>query len=364
MEITEFLRVIVEKEASDGHIKAGSSPVVRTPNGGLEILHGFPVFSAEDTERIAYSIMRPLQKEQFEKTSELDISYACDSIGRFRINIYRQKGNVGLAIRRTRAIIPSYTELNLPAQMRQIALSERGIVLLAGITGSGKSTTLACMIENINKEKARHIITIEDPIEFVFEDKKSIINQREIDIDTASFHSALKHAVRQDPDVIAIGEIRDPETFQASISASETGHLVFSTIHSTDCTQAISRILEFFLPPRQPQIRLQLSYHIRAIICQRLLKKADGRGLIPAVEMLIGTPTVSHLIRENKIEKIYSAIQTGIADGMQTLNQSLVKLVQAKLVTLEEALIQSENPDGLKMNLKGIYLDEERKIIG
>ena len=267
-------------------------------------------------------------------------------------------------MRSVKTTILNFEQLNLPLVLKDISLVERGIIILAGATGSGKSTTLAAMIDYINKTERRHIVTIEDPIEFLHSDLKSIINQREVGIDTMTFQTALKHVLRQDPDVILIGEMRDQQSFSAALMASETGHVVLTTVHADSSVQCIERILDFFNTPEQrEQARLQLATNIVAIICQRLIPTIDKQGLIPAVEILRGTPIVKKFIRENKFEKLNKAIETGKEDGMQTFNQSILALIQENKISEEDGLSKASNPEALKMNLKGIFLDDSKKIL-
>ncbi len=362
MDIKELLKAMIEKDASDLHLKVGSPPVLRIRR---ELVgQDLPRISGEGIRETAYLLMNEYQKDQFEKKKEIDFAYVLPGRGRFRTNIFRQKGEIGIVMRRIREDIPSFEELGLPPVLRNIALSERGIVLVTGTSSSGKSTTMSAMVDYINSNKKRHIMTIEDPIEYLHNDKMSLINQREVGLDTDSFGIALRHVIRQDPDIILIGEMRDEETFMAAMSASETGHLVFSTLHSTDVTQVIDRILDFFPQTQHQQVRMQLALNLKAVICQRLIPRASGNGLIPAVEVLMLTPAVAKLIRENRIGKLVAAMQSGTEDGMQTFNMSLAKLINNKLIMLEDALSKSANPEGLKMNMKGIYLDEDRKILG
>jgi len=362
MDIKGLLKIMVGKDASDLHLKVGRPPALRIKRELIP--QDLPNLSGEELKKMAELLMNEHQKEQFEKKREIDFAYCMPEGGRFRTNIFRQRGEIGIVMRRIREDIPSFEELGLPPVLNKIALSERGIVLVTGTSSSGKSTTLAAMIDYINSNKRRHIMTIEDPIEYLHKDKLSIINQREVGLDTESFKVALRHVIRQDPDIILIGEMRDEETFLAAMSASETGHLVFSTLHSTDATQVIDRILDFFPQTQHQQIRMQLAFNLKAVICQRLIPRTSRDGLIPAVEVLFVTPAVAKLIRENRLGKLVAAMQSGTEDGMQTFNMSLVKLINNKLITLEDALARATNPEGLKMNLKGIYLDEDRKILG
>jgi len=261
-------------------------------------------------------------------------------------------------------LIPSFEELAIPPILKELAVLNSGLVLISGATSQGKSTTLACMIDYINQNKSVHIVTVEDPIEYLHQDKKAIIRQREVGLDTASFDEALKYVMRQDPDVILIGEMRDINTFRAAIAAADTGHLVLSTIHAADTIQALNRVIDLFPSEFQNQVRIQLSQNLRSISCQRLLKHTTGEALIPAFEILIVNPAITVLIREAKLDKIKNVMQNSPGEGMQTFNQSLLKLIKEKKVTLQEALSKSDNPEALDANLKGIFLDEEQNIIG
>ncbi|MFH1777425.1 MAG: PilT/PilU family type 4a pilus ATPase [Candidatus Omnitrophota bacterium] len=360
--VLEILKMVVEREASDLHIKAGKPPVMRVKKMLVDM--EMPVLSEEDTQDIALSLMSEQQRDIFKKKNEVDFAYCLKDVGRFRANIFRQRGQVGIVMRLIKTKLPSFEELSLPPIFEKISLYERGIVLITGASSSGKSTTLAAMIDYINIRKRVHVMTIEDPIEYLHEDKMGIINQREVSLDTESFKEALRHVIRQDPDIILIGEMRDAETFYAALSASETGHLVFSTLHSVDTTQVILRILDFFPATQHDQIRMQMALNLRATTCQRLIRGTSGKEVVPAVEVLIVNPTAAKIIRSNKMERIQSTIQSNTEVGMQTFNQSLAGLVKKKLITLEEALSKSSNPEALKMNLKGIYLDENRSILG
>ncbi len=360
MEFISLLKIMVEKDASDLHLKAGSPPTFRI---NRELTQIGDKLSPEDVKKMAFSILDERKRKIFEEKGDLDISYGLSGVGRFRVNLYLQRGTVGIAIRRVKTEILSFKELNLPPVLEKLSLLPRGLVLVCGAASAGKSTTLAAMVEFINQNRKCHIITIEDPIEFLFQDKKSIISQREVGMDTESFYTALRQVVRQDPDVIMIGELRDEESFRIAINAAETGHLVLSSLHAVDSAQVINRILDFFPPAEHYQIRSQLSLNLKATIVQRLCRKKDG-GLIPAVEVMILNLTIARLIRENKIERIPAAIQAGKEEGMQTFNQSLIQLVKDGHITLEEALSKSPQPEMLEMAMKGIVLDEERQILG
>ncbi len=362
VDIDLILKEMVKKNASDLHLKVGNTPIMRI-NKDL-VSWGEEKLTPEDTESIARSIMTQGQWQTFEYNKEIDFAYTLPGVGRFRTNVFIQRGSVGIVMRAVKTEILSFEQLNLPEILGEISLVERGIVIVAGATGAGKSTTLASMIDYINRTVRKHIVTIEDPIEFLHSDKKSIINQREVGIDTMTFQTALKHVLRQDPDVILIGEMRDHQSFTASLTASETGHLVLTTVHADSAVQCIERILDFFSTPEQrEQARLQLASNIVAIICQRLIPKIDKQGLIPAIEILRGTPIVKKFIRENKFDKIQKAIETGQEDGMQSFNQSIFKLIKENKISEEDGLSKATNPDALKMNLKGIFLDDSKRIL-
>jgi twitching motility protein PilT len=361
LDIHTMLADMVTRGASDLHLKVGNHPYFRIDS--VLTPTEYDVITDEDTTRIANQLMSDMHRERFEATNEVDFAYEYSGVGRFRTNVFRQRGSVGIVMRMVKMEIPGFEELGLPPQLSKIALSERGIILMTGTTSCGKSTTLAAMLDWINQSRRRHIMTIEDPIEYLHRDKTSIINQREVSIDTESFHRALKHVMRQDPDVIVIGEMRDAESFMGALAASDTGHLVFSTLHTTNASQAVGRILDFFQEHEREQVRLQLSSNLRAVVCQRLVPRAAGTGVVPAVEIMIGTLTVQKMIYENKLDKLPAAIETGTDDGMQSFNQSLLKLFNEKLITREAALEYSSNPEALKMNMQGIFLDEARRIL-
>jgi twitching motility protein PilT len=301
-------------------------------------------------------------KKRLDEEREIDFSYFVPGVGRFRTNLYQQRGQWCLAMRFVKTQVPSFEELGLLAQVKKIAESPRGIVLVAGATGCGKSTTLAAMLEHINNNFKKHIITLEDPIEYVFEDNQSVIEQREVGLDTLSFHHALRNVLRQDPDVIMIGEMRDDLSFSAAMSAADTGHLVLSTLHTTNASQSINRVLEFFKADEREQIRRQIAATLYAVVCQRMVGTLDGKST-PALEILINTPMVRKLLEDNRLDKLPAAIETSLDDGMLTFNQSLFDLVKAGRVTEKEAMSKASNPQALEMNFKGIFLDEGRRII-
>lgn len=355
MDINELLKKANSLEASDLHIKVGSPPILRI-YGELTPLASERKIGHEDATRIALSVMSPGQTEMFKKKNDIDLAYSVPGLGRFRCNIFMQRGTVGLVFRVIPMLIPTIDQLLLPEVIKKITMEQRGLVLVTGTTGSGKSTTLASMIDMINSNRTDHIMTIEDPIEYLHRDKKSIINQREIGSDTESFSKALRQALRQDPDVILVGEMRDFETIQTSLVAAETGHLVLSTLHTIDATETINRIIAVFPPYQHKQVRMQLSSVLKAIISMRLMPKADGRGRVPAVEVLIATATIKDCILDpDKTKTIPDVIAQGtILYGMQTFDQSLFGLFKSGLISYEEALRRASNPDDFVLKVKGI----------
>ena len=355
MHINDLLKIAVERKASDLHLKVGAFPVIRV-DGTLVPLADMRRLMQEDTIAMAFSIMSARQKEKFKNNFEIDIAYNVPNLGRFRCNIFQQRGTVGLVLRVIPAKVLSIKELLLPPVLEKICHEQRGLVLCTGTTGSGKSTTLAAMIDHINATRNEHVMTIEDPIEFLHRDKKSIVNQREVDVDTKGFSLALRSALRQDPDVILVGEMRDYETIETALTASETGHLVFSTLHTLDATETINRIIAVFPPHQQKQIRLQLGAVLKAVISLRLMPRADGLGRVPAAEVLIRTNYVRECIEnKEKTKYIKDAIQQGTSQyGMQTFDQSLYSLYKSGLITLEEALKRATNPNEFKLKIQGI----------
>ena len=360
--LTEVVRLCVEKNATDLHLKVGQPPILRINND--LIFTELPVITPQYLKDCLKEVLLPEQQEKLAAEKELDFGHTFPNLGRFRINIYFQRGEIGIALRQVRSKIPGFEELGLPPVLAEISRFDSGLVLVAGPTSSGKSTTIASLVEYINQNHQVHIMTVEDPVEYIYSDKKSIINQREVGIDTTSFHNALKYVMREDPDIIVIGEMRDPETFEAALAASETGHLVLSTVHALDTVSIFTRILDFFPSQQHEQVRKQLAYHVKATICQKLLPRADQSGLLPAVEVMISNPTIIKLIQDNQILKIPAGMRAGRDLGMQTFNDALIKLIQEKKVTRESALAISPNPDALQMNLKGIFLDEDTRIVG
>ncbi len=355
MDLQQVLVSMVEKKASDVHMKAGAPPLFRI-DGDLTPQSETPLTPQELAEVASFLMDEKQQKTFFEDHREVDLAYAVEGLARFRTNAMWQRGLPEIIMRVIPQHIPKIEDINMPtAILKQIAMEQRGLILVTGITGSGKSTTLAALINEMNLNRAAHIVTVEDPIEFVHQDKKSSITQREVGLDTESFKSALKYVLRQDPDIILIGEMRDVETVSAAISAAETGHLVLSTLHTMDTVQTMERILDFFPPAQQNQIRIQLSNTMRAVISQRLVSKADGVGVVPAAEIMIATPTIKSLIAEGKISHIRGFIAEGHSQyGMQTFDQSLIELVRKGLITRESAMEQANSPSEIDLGLKGI----------
>ena len=342
----ELLQLMAERGASDLHITTGSPPQLRI-NGKLTPI-GSTALAASDTKQMCYSILTEAQKHRFEEENELDLSFGVKGLSRFRANIFVQRGAVSGAIRSIPFQVKSFEELGLPPVARELVKKPRGLILVTGPTGSGKSTTLASMIDKINSERQEHIVTIEDPIEFVHNHKMCVVNQREVHADTQSFKNALKYILRQDPDVVLIGEMRDLETIEAALTISETGHLTFATLHTNSSVQTINRIVDVFPPHQQPQIRAQLSFVMEGVISQQLLPRKDGTGRVLALEVMIPNPAIRNLIREDKIHQIYSIMQTGQSKfGMQTMNQSLYDLFTRGLLTKDEAIGRSTVPDEL-----------------
>jgi len=341
--LDDLLRELVKQGGSDLHIHVGEPPFFRI-DGRITRAKNFPILSQEDAKELLYSILSEERRRRFEEKLELDLSYTIPDLARFRVNIFQQSNCIGAALRMIPLKIQTIDELGLPQVFKQLALVPRGFILVTGPTGSGKSTTLAAMIEHINVNKRGNIITIEDPIEFVHTDKLCTINQREVGVDAVSFADALKHVMRQNPDVILVGEMRDLETISAAITAAETGILVFATVHTNNAVQTIDRIIDVFPVEQQEQVRLQLAVTLQAIISQTILPKANGKGRVVAFEIMIAIPAIKSLIREGKAHQMYTIIQASGGYGMRTLDSDLLNLVEKKLVTYEEALARAPNP--------------------
>ena len=345
--LPDLLKTTVEIEGSDLHLSIGTPPQVRV-HGELRRLD-FPDLAPSDTKALAYSVLTDAQKKRFEESLELDFSFGIRGIARFRCNMFNQKGAVGAVYRQIPERIRTFDELQLPAVIAKLAEKPRGLVLVTGPTGSGKSTTLAAMIDKINTETKGHILTIEDPIEYIHPHKSCLVNQREVHADTNSFTNALRAALREDPDVVLIGEMRDLETVESALRIAETGHLTFGTLHTNSAASTINRIIDVFPSHQQSQIRTQLSLVLEGIVCQALLPKANGSGRVISLEVLVPTPAIRNLIREDKIHQIYSSMQTGQEKvGMQTMNQSLVSLYMKRVISLETALGASSNREELQ----------------
>jgi twitching motility protein PilT len=353
--IDELLRMAMNFGASDLHLRAGNHPVIRV-NGELRVMTGLPCLEVNEMLEMAFSMMSNRQKQHFRDNFEVDIGYGVPDLGRFRVNIFQQRGSVAIVARIIPDRIRGFAELGLPPILRKISEERRGLILVTGTTGSGKTTTLAAMVDYINQTRNCHIITIEDPIEFIHKDKKSFITQREIDVDTLSFAEAMRSSLRQDPDVILVGEMRDLETIETALVAAETGHLVLSTLHTLDAAETITRIISVFPPFHQKAVRIQLAGLLKAVISQRLLRRANGNGRVPAVEVMVSTPLIrDYILTEEKTPQIRDAIAAGTSQyGMQTFDQSLFYLYQSGLITLEEALSGSTNQDEFRLRLAGI----------
>jgi twitching motility protein PilT len=347
----QFLKAMIEKGASDLHVTTGTAPQLRI-DGKLHPLK-VPPLSAPETKQLCYSVLTDAQKHQFEENNELDLSFSVQRLSRFRANIFVQRGNIAGAFRSIPFKIESFEELGLPRAVAELADRPRGLVLVTGPTGSGKSTTLATIIDKINSERNEHIVTIEDPIEYLHHHKGCVVNQREVGADTNSFKQALKYILRQDPDVVLIGEMRDLETIEAALTVAETGHLCFATLHTNSTVQTINRIVDVFPPYQQAQVRAQLSFVLEGVLCQSLLPRANGPGRVMSLEVMIPNSAIRNLIREDKIHQMYSSLQTGQEQtGMQTMNQSLAGLCQRRLISLETAMSRSPDTDELR-NLIG-----------
>jgi twitching motility protein PilT len=344
--IDDLLRLVVERGASDLHLSVGVPPVLRV-DGQLAPAN-FERLTPQDSQRLVYDILTDEQIQRFEQTYELDFSYSLHKVSRFRVNIYRDKGTVAAAFRVIPQRIPTIRELNLPMILEDLARRPRGLILVTGPTGSGKSTTLAAMVNQINSERSVHIITIEDPIEYLHTHKYSVINQRELGSDTKSFSNALRSSLREDPDVILVGEMRDLDTISTAITCAETGHLVLATLHTNNAPQTVDRMVDVFPPEQQEQIRFMLSNNLEAVLCQQLLPRAGVPGRVCAMEIMIATPAIRNLVRESKAHQLPSVIQTSANAGMQTMDQALRDLYQKGLISYDEAMTRAMNPDELK----------------
>ncbi len=360
MNIDDLLKIAVERKASDLHLKVGNHPVLRI-DGTLVPLVELKRLMQEDTIAMGFAIMNSQQKERFKKEHEIDMAHSVAGLGRFRCNVFQQRGAVGIVLRIIPTQVSTISDLHLPLVLEKIAEERRGMILVTGTTGSGKSTSLAAMINHINTHRIEHIITIEDPIEYLHRDKKSIINQREVGMDTNTFSAALRSALREDPDVVLVGEMRDLETIDTALLAAETGHLLLSTLHTLDAPETVNRIISMFPPHQQKQIRIQLASVLKAIISMRLIPRADGKGRVPAVEILINTAYIQDcIVNPEKSKLIKEAIAQGVSQyGMQTFDQSLFFLYQKNLITYEEALKWASNPDEFKLKKIGIRSTKE-----
>ena len=354
--IDDLLRMAMSFGASDLHLRAGSYPVIRV-TGELKPLTGVSRLSQDETLEMAFSMMSNRQKQHFKEAYEVDIGYGVSGLGRFRVNIFQQRNSIGIVARVISDAIRNFAELGLPPILNNIADEARGLVLVTGTTGSGKSTTLAAIVDHINQKRNCHIVTIEDPIEFLHKNKESFVTQREVDVDTRNFAEALRGSLRQDPDVILVGEMRDLETIETALVAAETGHLVLSTLHTLDASETLTRIISAFPPYQQKSIRIQIAGLLKAVVSQRLMKSAKGNSRIPAVEVLMSTPLIrDYILHEDKTKSIRDAIAAGTSQyGMQTFDQSLFYLYQSGLINLDEALRGSTNPDEFRLRLAGIH---------
>jgi twitching motility protein PilT len=355
VDLNQLLHTAVSSGASDLHLKVGSYPMMRV-NGSLMVASEERRIDRSDTEHFAGALLSPEQRTKFQQSQEVDLAYSVAGLGRFRCNVFQQRGTIGMVLRVIPTGIRTVDELGLPQVLKRIASEERGLILVTGTTGSGKSTTLAAMIDHINSTRSAHIMTVEDPIEYLHRDHHSIVNQREVAVDTQSFSAALRSALRQDPDVILVGEMRDFETVETALLAAETGHLVLSTLHTVDATETINRIITVFPPHQQRQVRIQLASVLKAAISQRLMPRADGLGRVPAVEVMVSTAFIRDcIVDKDKTAMIHGAIAAGTSQyGMQTFDQSIFSLYQHGLVTLEEALRWASNIDEFKLKVQGI----------
>lgn len=353
--VNDLLKLAVDAKASDLHIKVGSYPMMRV-RGSLVPATEEKRLDHEDTVSMAAAVMSTQQRQKFKDALEIDLAYSVSGLGRFRCNVFQQRGTIGLVLRIIPVGVKSVEDLGLPQVLKTIAEEERGLVLVTGTTGSGKSTSLAALVDHVNTTRCAHVVTVEDPIEFLHRDNRSIINQREVSVDTRSFAHALRSALRQDPDVILVGEMRDYETIETALLAAETGHLVFSTLHTLDATETINRIIAVFPPHQQKQIRMQLASVLKAVVSQRLLPRADGLGRAAAVEVMITTPFIRDcIVDKEKTHQIHAAIAAGTSQyGMQTFDQAIFGLYEQKIVTYDEALRWASNKDEFKLRVQGV----------
>lgn len=358
--LQELFEKAVSLGASDIHLKAHQAPFLRV-HGNLQN-SGFETLTPDYMNAIVKEIMPPYLEKNFEAEHEADFSYGVENLGRFRVNVFMSQGVPVIVMRYVKSQIPTFEQLRVPPQLRNLAAVERGIILMAGTTGSGKSTTLAAIIGEMNRTQELRIITVEDPIEYLFIDDKSVVTQREVGLDTLSYQNALKYLMRQDPDVILIGEMRDKMSIRTALLAAETGHLVLSTLHAGTASLAIPRMLDVFPADEQDQIRMGIAGNLHAIVCQRLIPDTRG-GAVPAVEIMINTSTVRKLLEKNKLDTLSAAIETGKEDGMQTFNQSVYGLIKSGLITEKDGMTYATNPEALRMNLQGIFLDEGKRIL-
>ncbi|MEJ2715988.1 MAG: type IV pilus twitching motility protein PilT [Deltaproteobacteria bacterium] len=355
----DFLKEMVERGASDLHITAGVPPMIRVR--GELIPLDYPPLTPLETRQLCYSVLTDSQKHRFEENQELDLSFGVRGLSRFRANVFMQRGALAGAFRLIPYQIRSFQELGLPPIVNELCVKPRGLILVTGPTGSGKSTTLASMLDKINTDRREHIVTIEDPIEFTHQHKSCIVNQREVNYDTKSFIAALRSILRQDPDVVLIGEMRDLETVEAALTVSETGHLTFATLHTNSCVQTINRVIDVFPAHQQPQVRAQLSFVLEGVLCQNLIPTMDGRGRALSLEIMVPNAAIRNLIREDKVHQIYSQIQVGQAkSGMQTMNQSLYLLYQRRVISFDDAMARSPDPDELKQIMGGLPTDAKK----
>jgi twitching motility protein PilT len=353
MNLKQMLVEMLNRKASDLHVRVGIRPHIRV-NGRLEQISSDPL-SMDEMESIVGQILNETQQERFRRKNEMDLALSVAKLGRFRINLYRQRGTTGIAIRAVNTIVPGFEELNLPSVLRDLSKEKRGLICVTGTTGSGKSTTLASMIESMNESRVDSILTVEDPIEYIYRDKKCIVSQREVGADTESFSTALRHALRQDPDIIMIGEIRDIETMSIALTAADTGHLVLTTLHTLNAVETISRIISFFPPHQHQQIRLLLAGTLKAIVGQRLLARNDIPGRVPALEILVNSAAVRDAILDpDKVVTVHDLIEQGGQYGMRSFDQSIMELYRKGMISFEEAMNQCSNPDDFDLRVKGI----------